>query len=213
MSKNRLSARLRALLGFIEPCKVFADVGCDHGYIAESVLEKELAERVVISDISFKSLNKAVKLLFQYGERVNAICTDGMKGFPENVDQALIAGMGGEEIVKILQSAPYVPETVVCQPMKNADKVRRSLIGLGYKLTRDTVFFDGNKYYFIIRAEIGASDYSEREIIWGRENLDDPVFKNYLRDKIARLKKYGESASEELEVKVVELEKLLNETE
>ena len=34
-----MADRLKTLLSLISPCKQFADVGCDHGYMAKAVLD------------------------------------------------------------------------------------------------------------------------------------------------------------------------------
>ena len=46
-----MTKRLQLLFDEIENCEVFADVGCDHGYIAEAVLKSCKSEKVIISDI------------------------------------------------------------------------------------------------------------------------------------------------------------------
>ena len=38
--------RLEAIASKIIPCKVFADIGCDHGIIGLYVVKNNLAERV-----------------------------------------------------------------------------------------------------------------------------------------------------------------------
>ena len=58
--------RLQTLCGELLPCVLFADVGCDHGYMAQYMLENSLCERAYISDISFASLQKAYTLLSDY---------------------------------------------------------------------------------------------------------------------------------------------------
>ena len=51
--------RLRVLCGELRPCARFADVGCDHGYCTQYMLERNLCRTAVISDISAGSLHKA----------------------------------------------------------------------------------------------------------------------------------------------------------
>lgn len=58
-----MTARLDELFRLLPPCRKFADVGCDHGYIAARMLASGKCERLVVSDISMKSLDKARALL------------------------------------------------------------------------------------------------------------------------------------------------------
>ncbi|MGN0814541.1 MAG: tRNA (adenine(22)-N(1))-methyltransferase [Candidatus Coproplasma sp.] len=187
--------RIPYICSRLDGCRVFADVGCDHGYCARYMLENNLCDRVIISDISAKSLNKAERALAKYAEegRVTSICCDGLyQG--EIADQVLIAGMGGEEIVKILKQG-YIPESFVFQPMKNAELVRTFLLENGCTLTEDDIFKSGKYYYFIIKGKKCNSSeevqsYGKGEIAFGRNSLKNPVLKEFLEEEIAKLESY-----------------------
>ena len=127
--------RLRVLCGELRPCARFADVGCDHGYCTQYMLERNLCRTAVISDISAGSLHKAETLLAPYiaEGRVRSVCCAGLSDIPRDTDEVLIAGMGGEEIVSILEEG-FLPPVLVLQPMKNAPKLRRFLLERGYAL-------------------------------------------------------------------------------
>ena len=101
---NPLTRRLRTLCSELKGGGTFADVGCDHGYIAEKTLENGLFDDVIISDISEKCLKKAEsRLSLRFGGRFTAIVSDGFDNLP-HVDEALISGMGGEIISAMLET-------------------------------------------------------------------------------------------------------------
>lgn len=185
-----MTKRLERIFSEIPACKSFADVGCDHGFIAEKMLISGKCNHVTISDISEPSLQKAKKLLYPFIQKgmVTAICTDGLKGVDCTTEAVLIAGMGGEEIIKILHESPFLPSILVLQPMKNVDKVRKELFNLGYSINKDYLFYD-KKYYNLLVCRLGEKQepYSDKEIIFGRDNLrqrsDD--FMLYLTREIA----------------------------
>ncbi|PWM70355.1 MAG: hypothetical protein DBX59_10900 [Bacillota bacterium] len=164
--------RILEIYSRLRPAKVFADIGCDHGLVAELAAKNALAEKIYITDISAECLKKAEKLLKRFIDvgTVESVVCDGFSGIEEPVDEALIAGMGGEEIVKILSSSAYRCERLVLQPMKNPEKVRAYLVGNGYKILEDVTFRDV-KYYDIVAAERGEDELSEEEILFGRTNL------------------------------------------
>ena len=179
--------RLETILSYVRPCNVFADIGCDHGFIAVGVLKKGICRRVIAADISPSSLNKAVNLADN--ERIDGLITvvsDGFKNINEKVDEAVIAGMGGEEICKILTDCRYLPERLILQPMKNADKLRRLLYStFRYPITDDYLFFDGEKYYDLIVADRRGvfKKYSENDLYFGKGNLSgNPDFNRYLKN-------------------------------
>ena len=165
--------RIVQLTSLLGKCTVFADVGCDHGYLTEFMLKHGLCERAYITDISAKSLHKAEILLKDDIDagRCIPIVTDGLQNVPR-ADFVVIAGLGGEEIVKILDNG-YLPQRFLFQPMKNAEKLRRFLIARGARIARDFTFSDGKKYYDVIKGEAGGRDiYSELEFRFGRDNLN-----------------------------------------
>lgn len=205
--------RIDYLFGAVERCGVFADIGCDHGYAAKRVADAGLADKIYITDISAPSLKKAEKLLAGYDNVISVKC-DGFSGIPERVDEALIAGMGGEEIIKILSAAKFLPERLILQPMKNADKLRRFLSD-NYRIKEDYTFKDG-KFYDLITAETGADDLTEAEIQFGRTNLETrpEAFIEKIKKEIESIGGYlsrplGERAEIELKERKKELEKLL----
>ena len=183
--------RIPQICSRLHKCRVFADVGCDHGYCAQYMLENNLCERAVISDISFKSLSKATTLLKDYiaAGRLTAVCCDGL-GEVRGADLVLIAGMGGEEIVKILKEG-YIPPSFVFQPMKNAELLREYLLASGCAIDEDDVFRDG-KYYFIIsgRACGGTAAYTPAELLFGRDSLKNPIISQYFSDEEKKIESY-----------------------
>ena len=168
-----MTERLERVFSFIKKTPSLADVGCDHGYIAKACLDRDIAKNVIISDVSLKSLQKAEELLKDYGDRVVSVVADGFSGYPYIPKTAVVAGMGGEEIIHILLGSKELPENLVLAPQKNTDKVRRTLISLGYKIENDFTFYSAKKYYDLIVASVGNDEYSELEYLFGRDNLKD----------------------------------------
>lgn len=187
-----MTKRLQRLFDEIENCNVFADIGCDHGYVAEAVLKSGKSKKVIVSDISEKSLQKAKNLLCEkYTDKIKAVVADGFDGIDDKVDQALIAGMGGEEIVGILKRAKNLPERLVLSPQHNSDKVRIELLKLCYRLEKDTSFSDGKLYYLIVaeKSEQDKQVYTDDEIYFGKDNLNvkNADFTAYVVNEIDKL--------------------------
>lgn len=167
-----MTERIRTICSALPAVSVFADVGCDHGYCTQFMLQNGLCETAYVSDISAGSLSKAEKLLEKEirAGRCVPVCADGMKGLPQ-VDCVLIAGLGGEEIVRIL-SERYIPPKFVLQPMRNSERVREFLLGRGCDITADHTFCGEGKYYDLIAGKnAGGCVYSDWELRYGRDNL------------------------------------------
>lgn len=214
----RVMDRIKRLCGYLEACKKFADVGCDHGYCTEYMLKNKLCESAVISDISAKSLSKAEELLkdYIYVGKVHSVCCYGLEKIEEDCDQILIAGMGGEEITEILKAA-YIPQLFVFQPMKNEKKLREYLIERGAQITVDEPFYDGKKYYFVIKGKRGKSgagtEYSAAELKFGK-NTGGAETKAYMRTELLKKKSYamrnlGDDARKKIESEIKFIEETL----
>ena len=168
--------RIDTLCALLEKSDTFADVGCDHGYCSEYVLENGLCNQVIFSDVSKGSLAKAKILLQDYVQegRAKAVLGDGFFGVPKDTEQVLIAGMGGSEIISILSDSRwgFMPKRFVFQPMHDAEKLRRYILSNGGYLQRDFTFFDG-KFYDVLVGGIGQEPqpYTDAEYEFGKENL------------------------------------------
>lgn len=102
--------------------------------------------------------------------------------------------MGGEEIDKILLSAPFLPKFLVLQPMKNTPKVRKTVMSLGYGIKKDYVFKDKKFYNLLVcEKDLEARPYSETELEFGRDNLKNysPDFIEYIKIELKNAKKYA----------------------
>lgn len=188
-----MTDRLNKIFELLPECEVFADIGCDHGYIAKAMLDSAKAKKVVIADISAKCLMKAEQLLKTELDtgKAESVVSNGFEKV-KDCDLALIAGMGGEEIVGIISSAKILPQKLVLQPMKNADKVRTCAVKLGYKIERDYVFKSSKKFYDIMLLVKGQDQLSDEEIEFGRTNLLErpKAFIEMLEFKIDKLSQY-----------------------
>ena len=211
-----MTKRLTEIFSVLENCHTFADVGCDHGYVAKAMLKSGKCERVIVSDISEKCLKKAEDLLaleIAEGKAISVV-SDGFRNVGY-CDQALIAGMGGEEIISILSSARSLPEKLVLQPMKNVDKVREKAVSMGYKIKSDYVFRCGKIFYDLITLVKGEDSLTEEEIEFGRTNINAPsvAFKQMLESKIKKyenllsVSQFNKDVQEEIKAKIEKLKK------
>ncbi len=143
--------RLSVAASFIEKCGTFADIGCDHGYVSLYALENSFADKVWACDISAPSLNKARKLLKDF-PAAEFFVSDGFGALPHKPDTAVISGMGGHEIIKII-SGERCADTLILQPQNHAYELRKTLYSLGFIADKDVCVSDRGRYYDIIRAK------------------------------------------------------------
>ena len=120
---SKLSKRLEKIYNLVSG-NIVADVGCDHGKLSHKLLSTDRCNFVYVSDISKPSLEKAEKLLSKYN-CFEAIHCDGLRGYVDKaVDECVISGMGGEEIIQIIDSSPIDIPSYILSPQKNETKVK-----------------------------------------------------------------------------------------
>lgn len=186
-----MTKRQKAIFDLLDSVRVTADVGCDHGILSLEMLKSGRTERVVASDISAPSLHKTVELLANNGLSAQAdfVCCDGVPS-GHALDQILIAGMGGYEITGILEryfAATKDRPVLVLQPMRDFERVRRTISGLGYQIVADKMIFD-KKFYLLLKCVPGAQTYTREQYVFGVDaaNYREPDYQRWLDAQIAK---------------------------
>ena len=100
-----MTPRLKRIVELLPVSDELFDVGCDHGIVGVSALLLNKTQKTVFTDVSRKSLEKARRLAESKGVLYKSefLCGDGFCG--RRAHTAVIAGMGGLEISKILGQA------------------------------------------------------------------------------------------------------------
>ena len=56
-----LSTRLEHIVKLCDTVKCTADIGCDHGFVTAELILSNKSDRVIATDISSRSLDKAIR--------------------------------------------------------------------------------------------------------------------------------------------------------
>lgn len=181
-----IGERLEAIVDLCPMAKKIADIGCDHGYVTCELILQSKAEMVIASEKSLDCLNKAVTLAdsinimpfisFRQGDGFDAITKY------DKLDCAVIAGMGGKEIIKILSKKPKKLFNFVLQPQSDVILLRQYLIQNKFNIVVDKLVKDGDKFYNVIKVTKGKCNLADLELYFGKTNFTDNyvVFYEYL---------------------------------
>ncbi len=175
----KLSRRLQAILSELEG-ETCADIGCDHGKLIVSALLNNKVKFGYAVDISKKSLEKAEALSREekVDSRMTLLYSDGATDLPEKVSIAVIAGMGAAETVHILSQRDFADKYVL-SPHQDPQILRQFLKNNGFFIIKDYIIFD-KKYYPIIVASKGATNYSDEEMFFGKNQPETNDFFSYV---------------------------------
>lgn len=173
---SKLTKRLSTVAGLVAG-EVVCDVGCDHGKLGKYLLDSDKVKYVYVSDISALSLKKAVDLLQEYPDKFKAICCDGLTGYSGlNVDECIISGMGGYEIMKIIDNSPIDIGTYILSPQHNEIELKQFLLAHGYNIIYDIIISDKGKFYNVLKAKRchEKRNLTQFDLMFGKTNFKSP---------------------------------------
>ncbi len=171
MEKLILSPRLRQITELVRPGSVLADVGTDHGYVPVWLLKNGVIPRAVATDLNRGPLSRAETVAEQYGVRaqLRLVLCDGLRDVAAHeVDTVVIAGMGGETMIGILNAAPWTKENteLILQPQSKLPELREWLYTQDYFITGEYLVRDAGKLYTIFTAQGGTAPLPERTFLY-----------------------------------------------
>lgn len=174
-----LSMRMKQVADMVEPCKVVADVGCDHGYVSIYLIEQGIAEQVIAMDVRKGPLSRAEMNIRQKQLTGQITCrlSDGLEKLSSGeVDTIVIAGMGGPLMIRILEQGAdkrQGTEMLVLQPQSDIPAVRRYLHRIGYEIIEEAMLQEDGKYYTVLKGVPQAHEnWSEIAYQYGKRLLE-----------------------------------------
>ncbi len=181
-----LDVRLKTVYELFPACRLAADIGADHGKLALEMILRKKAERIIVTDISRDSLNKA-KSLFEahhLSEYADFVEGDGLTVLPSVPDAVSICGMGGKTIAGILERGlgRIFGAGLVLSPQTEIFLVRRTLCALGYRIKQERCVRVSGRFYVIMYAEPGDETLSGEQCELGprlSEQTDSETVRSY----------------------------------
>lgn len=209
----KLDERLSAVLEEIKGSHRLIDIGADHGKLCVSAILKGYAERAVAVDISEKSLSKAEILAkdMRVDGKMDFIVADGADYNWTESDTVVIAGMGGTEILRII-NGKVRPEKLVLVAHQDAPVLRRGLNERQWYAEKDYVVFSGGKYYNVICVTAsGGIPFDEKEITVGKNSPSSGFFVKSLELRLRGIERYySHAVSDELKCEKEIVESVLS---
>ena len=153
--KLPISPRLLTCAGLVAPGDRVADIGCDHGYLSIYLLINNIASSVIASDVREQPLQSAVRNSVKYGvrDRISFYLSDGVRNIPRDFDTLVCAGMGGDTMIHILESAKWLQDykyRLILQCQSKTPLLRRYLSDNGWRITEESVLRDGKFLYTVM---------------------------------------------------------------
>lgn len=191
-----LTPRLMKLAGMVREGAVLWDVGTDHGKLPVRLLLDGKLHYAIASDIKAGPLDSARETAKRFGAegRIEYRLCDGLGGeVPDGIDTVVIAGMGGETIIDILENARWTADREVrllLQPMSGIYKLRSYLYSNPYTIFGEHLVRERGKIYLCIDASGGGSaeSFSFLDTRIGKYTKAEEPYPDYIKKEMLRLK-------------------------
>lgn len=207
----KLSNRLEMVVSFVKDGESAADIGTDHGHVPVELVKRGIVKRALAMDVRKGPLSKAEENIAAAGmkEKVETRLSDGVRKLAAGeADSVIIAGMGGELVIHILEDGRHVWDSVeqwVLSPHSEIHKVREWLWNHGFPIVKEDMVYEDGKFYTVLdvrkRQEDSHTAGSEKMFRYSTylRKTKNPVFIEYLKDEEAKLLSLKENLMKQAE--------------
>lgn len=186
----KLSKRLQTIADFVKKGAVVADIGTDHAHIPIYLIKNNIISKAYACDINAGPLEKAKENINYYGvKNIELRLSNGLEKLKtDEADTFIIAGMGGELIIDILDRGQGFfdkKNTFILSPHTKIEEVRNYLLRKGLKILKEDMCIDEGKFYTVMEAVYTGKtfSYTKGELLFGKYLIDNknPVLFEYLK--------------------------------
>lgn len=186
--------RLKVCADMVSGNGIVCDVGTDHAYLPAYLIENNICDYAIASDINEGPLKFAQQTIIKYHieDKIRLLKSDGLKNIPsENVSDVVIAGMGGETIAEIISGTQWLKSGVnlVLQPMTRAGYLRKWLYKNGFEIAEEKAVIQDRFIYTAIRAFYSGYKFNIGKVteIAGRINIETDAGMKYCQNQLSKI--------------------------
>ncbi len=191
----KLTDRLLKIASLVTKGKRVADIGTDHGYIPVYLLNKGHVDFAILADVNKGPLENARGEVRHNNllEKVDLRLGSGIEVLRVNeVDEVIIAGMGGILISELLEAKKEVAHSVdklILQPMQAQNELRKYLLNNGYEILDEVLVKEDFRVYEIIIAKYTDKNTAVEDEIYyevGKKLIEnkDPLLNEFIDKKV-----------------------------
>ena len=190
-----LSKRLQSLTKYINKEDKLIDIGCDHALIDIYLIDNNIVDSLIVSDVHEGALKQGINNIKHYGytDRIDTRLGDGLKVLNDNddINTVLISGMGTSTIMDILNNE-YTSKInkLIIQSNNDYEELRRGITSLVYQITDEEFIIDNKKSYINIVFIKGNKEYSDIEYKHGPILMNNKEYLEYMINHFKNILSY-----------------------
>lgn len=204
--------RIDAIYSFIDLKDRVVDVGCDQAKLG--ILLAKRNQKSIASDISPKVIERASLDIRKLGldNLIDLRVSNGLQNIKEKeADTLVLSGMGTHTILEILNNTKLRFNKIITISNNYHDILRDKMNELNYKVDKELIIKENNKYYNLILFTKGIKKYTKKELLLGLNQVDNELYKEYLNHLLNKYKTIKKS-SKDKNIKIDEMIKLIEGT-
>ncbi|MCI7332411.1 MAG: class I SAM-dependent methyltransferase [Mollicutes bacterium] len=204
--------RIEAIYSFIDLKDRVVDVGCDQAKLG--ILLAKRNQKSIASDKSPKVIERASLDIRKLGldNLIDLRVSNGLQNIKEKeADTLVLSGMGTHTILEILNSTKIKFNKIITISNNYHDILRDKMNELNYKVDKELIIKENNKYYNLILFTKGIKKYSQKELLLGLNQVDSELYKEYLNHLLNKYKTIKKS-SKDKNIKIDEMITLIEST-
>ena len=204
--------RIETIYSLIDKNDRVVDVGCDQAKLG--ILLAKRNQKSIASDISPKVIERASLDIRKLGldNLIDLRVSNGLQNIKEaEADTLVLSGMGTHTILEILNNTKLKFNKIITISNNYHDILRDKMNELNYKVDKELIIKENNKYYNLILFTGGTKKYSQKEILLGLNQVDSKQYNEYLNHLLKKYKTIKES-SKDKNIKIDEMITLIEST-
>ena len=204
--------RIDAIYSFIDLKDRVVDVGCDQAKLG--ILLAKRNQKSIASDISPKVIERASLDIRKLGldNLIDLRVSNGLQNIKEKeADTLILSGMGTHTILEILNSTKIKFNKIITISNNYHDILRDKMNELNYKVDKELIIKENNKYYNLILFTKGIKKYTKKELLLGLNQVDSELYKEYLNHLLNKYKTIKKN-SKDKNIKIDEMITLIEST-
>ena len=170
------------------------DVGSDHAYLAIELLKQNKVKFVYNVEINELPLQQGIKNLEKYNllDKTDNILNNGLLGLESKYkdlefDYLVIAGMGSNNIIKILENNKLCFRTYILQTNRNEYLLRKWLLKNKYSIKQEHIIYERGIYYVLLEVvkKKNKNLYTQKELKFGKLSkvVNKELYYDYIKYK------------------------------
>lgn len=194
--------RIETIYSLIDKNDKVVDVG-DQAKLGIMLAKTNI--KSIASDISINVINRAKEDINKLGlgKYIDLRVSNGLSNIKNGeADTLVLSGMGTHTILEILNNTNLRFKKIITISNNYHDILRTKMNDLNYKIDKEIIIKENNKYYNLIQFIEGNNNLTRKEILLGKNHKDTSLYNeylDYLRNKYINIKKQSRDKNDKID--------------